>query len=90
MIKNLCENTEDPVPQLVLDPSLKMLAAKELGSIGRTSSFPTGRLADAKEGERATSHVRSQVEWPSAASVTGPGVAGRKLESNELRADLGY
>ena len=27
MIKNLCENTEDPVPQLVLDQSIKMLAA---------------------------------------------------------------
>jgi hypothetical protein len=42
-------NIEDPVPQLVLDQSIKMLAANELGRIGRTSTFPTYRLAEAGE-----------------------------------------
>jgi hypothetical protein len=49
-----------------------MLVANELGEIGRTSSFPAGRLAGAREerkvhhaseGERASSHVRSLAEW---------------------------
>ena len=51
-------------------------------------SFPTGRLADtreefrhASEGERATSRVRFRMEWPLAASLTGPGVAGGRLET---------
>lgn len=34
----------------------------------------------ASERERAISHVRPRVEWPSAASLIGPGVAGRRLE----------
>jgi hypothetical protein len=46
------------------------------------------RIHYALEGERATSHVRSQVERPLAASPTGPGVAGGRLKT-QLRADLG-
>jgi len=51
---------------------------------------PVGRLGDtgrgketphASEGERATSHVRSLVECPLAASLTGPGLAGGGLET---------
>ena len=55
----------------------------------------TGRLADraggkrichALEGERATSHVRSWVEWPLASSLTG---FGEIRNVTKLRADLG-
>ena len=51
---------------------------------------PSGWLRDAgggkeihyaSEAERAISHVRSWVEWPLAASLIGPGVAGRRLET---------
>ena len=75
-------NTEGPFPQLGLDRSIKMLVANELGGIGRTSSFTTGRLADtreekkihhATEGERVTSHVRSKVFWPLATFLSGLG-----------------
>ena len=75
-------NTARPVPQLVLDNSIKMLVVNELGGIWRTSRFATGRLADAREekkilhateGERVTSHVRSKVLWPLAASLSGLG-----------------
>ena len=45
-------NTEGPIPQLVLDQSIKMLVANELCGIGRTSSFPAGKLADAGEEKR--------------------------------------
>lgn len=38
---------ENLVPQLVLDRPITMLAASDLGGIGGTSSFPTGKLADA-------------------------------------------
>ena len=38
------------------------------------------RIFCALKGERATNHVRFLVEWPLAASPTGPGVAGRRLE----------
>jgi len=38
LIVNLYMNAEYPVPQLVLDRSLKMLEVNELGGIGRTSS----------------------------------------------------
>jgi hypothetical protein len=53
---------------------MKMLVANELGRIGGTSSFPTGRLADIGEKksivhvcgvgkrEEAVSHVRSWAE----------------------------
>ena len=53
--------------------------AKELGGTGRTSSFTTGRLEIAgeekkiphgTEDESFTSHVRSKVFWPLAASAT--------------------
>ena len=33
-----------------------------------------------RERERATSHVRSWVEWPLVTFLTEPGVAGRRLE----------
>ena len=88
LIRNPPVNTEVPVPQLVLDRSIKMLAVNELSRIGETSSFPSCRLADAREkrlhhaseGERATSCVKAKAEWPLATSPTGPGVADRKLE----------
>ena len=75
-------NTARPVPQLVLDISIKLLVVNELCGIGGTSSFTTGRLADAREektiphateGERVTSHVRTKVLWPLAASLSGLG-----------------
>jgi hypothetical protein len=47
-------NTEGPAPQLVLDQSLKMLLANELGEIDGTSGFPTGRLADMPVGKDST------------------------------------
>lgn len=58
---------------------------------------PTGRLVAAGgkrihcawQGERATSQVRSQVEWPLAAFPIRPGVAGGRLVTTKLRADLG-
>lgn len=64
-----------------------MLLANQLGGMGRSSSFPPGRLVDTREekgfntseGVRATSHLRSRVEWPLMASQTGLGVAGRRL-----------
>ena len=81
-------NTEGPVPQLVLERSIGMLVTIELGRIDRTCSFPTGRLVGTEEeksihhsseGHRAITHVRS--EWPLAASLLGPGVAGERLET---------
>ena len=49
---------------------------------------PAGRLVDAGrkgihnalEGDRATNHVGTSVEWPLATSLTGPGVADRRLD----------
>ena len=35
MIRNLPVDPEDPVPHLVPDPSIEMLAANELSRIGR-------------------------------------------------------
>lgn len=89
LIGNLFVNPKGPVPQLMLDRSLKMLADKELGGRGWTSSLappqppppPGGRLTDT--GGRANSHVRTQVERPLASSLTGPGVAGRRLEEQQ-------
>ena len=49
LIWNLPVNTEGPVPQCVLDRSIKMQAANELSGIVGTSSFPAGRLAAARE-----------------------------------------
>lgn len=46
------------------------------------------RFCYASEGPPATSHVRSSVDWSLVASLTGPGVAGRRSE-RKLRADLG-
>ena len=54
----------------------------------RNFQVPERRLGDAggrkichaSEGKRATSHMRSRMEWPLAASSTGPGVAGGRLE----------
>ena len=75
-------NTAGPVPQFVFDSSIKMLVVNERGGIGRTSSFTTGRLAYAREekkiphateGERVTSHVRTKVLCPLAASLSGLG-----------------
>lgn len=51
---------------------------------------PAHRLVDAGgakgfrhalDGERATSHVRSQMEWSLAAFPTGPRVVGENLET---------
>ena len=57
-------NTEGPVPQLVLDQSIKMLAANELGRIGRISSFLPGGLAD--EGEEKTCAMFQREKEPQA------------------------
>jgi hypothetical protein len=73
-------NTEGPVPQLVLDQSIKVLVANELGRIGGTLSFSTGRLVDmggkrihhALERERVTIHVRSRAEQPLVTPLSGP------------------
>ena len=40
------------------------------------------RVCQASDGEKLTSHVRSRVEWPLAASLIGPGVAVKRLEMN--------
>lgn len=56
-----------------------MLLAKQLCGIGRSSSFPPGRLVDTREekefntseGVRTTSHLISRVEWPLVASQMG-------------------
>ena len=45
LIGNLPVNTEGPVPQLVLDQSIKMLVANELERRGRASSLPADRLS---------------------------------------------
>jgi hypothetical protein len=85
---NVGVNPEGPVFQLVLDQSTKMLAAsgwaKEVGLLFSSA----GRLSDigeksrhASEGERATSQVRSKVGWTLTGSLTGPGAAGRRLET---------
>lgn len=42
LIWNLCANTEGLVPQLVLDGSMTMLVANELGGVGGTSSPLSG------------------------------------------------
>lgn len=86
-IGNLHVNSEAPDLQLVLDQSMKMLAAN--GWAKRQDFWvPTGRLVDAAGGKdspcfggRATSHVRFLVEEPLAASLTGPGVPGGRLET---------
>jgi hypothetical protein len=39
LVGNLHVNTDGPVPQTIIDRSIKMLVANELGRIGRTSSF---------------------------------------------------
>ena len=51
-IGNLCVSSGGPVPQMALDPSIKMRAANELGRIGGPSSFPAGRLADVRKEKR--------------------------------------
>ena len=38
--------------------------------------------------ERATSHVISRMEWPLAASLTGPGVAGERIETQLSRGQI--
>ena len=65
LIKNLHINSKGPIPQLVLDQSIKLLVTSELSGIRGTSSFSTGREREKicfSEGEKATSHVRSQAE----------------------------
>ena len=43
------------------------------------------------EGEEAIIHMRAWVEWLSATSQTGPGIAeGHIRNITKLRADLGY
>ena len=45
---------------------------------GRSRQGDAGRKRDfyhVSEGEKVTSHVRSRMEWSSATSPTGPGVA---------------
>lgn len=65
-----------------------MLATK-VGKKRQIFQVPEGRLADieggkkihhASEGERDTSHMKSQVQWLLAISPTGSGVAGGRLE----------
>ena len=53
-------NTEGPVTYLVLHRTIKVLITNELDRIGRTSSFTTGRLADA--GEVRRNHHATQGE----------------------------
>jgi hypothetical protein len=98
LIENLYVNTEGSVSQLVLDQSVKMLAANELGRIGRTSSFPAGRLTDAGEEKSLTMLGREKEHQPS--EISG-GVAigcfpswawGSRQDIRnitKLRADLG-
>ena len=52
MTGHLCVNSEGPVPQMVLDQSIKMLTANELSRLGMASSVPAGRLADVREEKR--------------------------------------
>lgn len=67
-----------------------MLVVNELGRIGGTSSFPHRKASRLRgrekihhtlEGEKATSHVISRVEWPLATSLPGPRVTRRRLEN---------
>jgi hypothetical protein len=46
---NLCGNSKGPIPQLVLDRSIKIIVVHQLGRLGGTSGFPAGRLGDARE-----------------------------------------
>jgi hypothetical protein len=70
---------------LVLDPSIKMLAAngwvEEVGLGSCRLGDAAGGKGFASEEDRATSHVRSLVEWPLATSQIGPEVAGGRLEA---------
>ena len=52
LIRNLYVNTEGPVSQLVLDRSIKMLMANELGGIGRLPVFPQAGYQTRENGER--------------------------------------
>jgi hypothetical protein len=52
-----------PFIQLDLSPSIRMLMSNELGGIGRTPSFTTGRLADAGE-EKIIHHVTEGSHQP--------------------------
>jgi hypothetical protein len=78
-------NDEGPVLQLVLDQSIKMLAAngwaEEAGLAGSRRQARRCRRSKGAEGERTISHGRSWVEWPWATSPTGPGVAAGRLET---------
>jgi hypothetical protein len=84
-------NDEGAVPQLVLDRSIKMLVASKLGGIGGTFRFFKGRLANAGEEKTftilqrekvlPTAHVRSRMVWPLTTSLTRPGEAGGRLET---------
>lgn len=82
-------NTEGPVSQLVLDRSLKMPVAndwaKEVGlSSSRSRLGDTGGgkgICHSSDGDRATSHMRSRVEWPLATSPVGPEIAGWSLQA---------
>lgn len=84
----VCEHWRS-IPQLVLHRSIKMLAAngweEEVGIPGSHRQATRFRrwkgISLALKGERNTSHMRSQVEWSLAASQTGPGVAGGRLET---------
>lgn len=64
-------NTEGPVPQVVLDPSIKMLVAngwaEKAGFLGShrqaRKCWRRKEIHHALQGEKATSHMRSQMEW---------------------------
>lgn len=67
-----------------------MLVTNELDGKGRAFRFSTGRPVDRKEERESTCHVseeertinpvRSRLEWPLAASLTGSGASGQILE----------
>ena len=53
MVRNLCVNAEGPVPQLVLDQSIKMLAANGWEEeVGFPGSHSQARRFDILQGKR--------------------------------------
>lgn len=67
LIRNLLVNAEAPVPQLILNQSIKMLVAngwaEEMGLPGRQGDTRGGKeISHISEGERDTGHVRTRME----------------------------
>ena len=92
MIRNLHLNPEGPVPQSVLNPSIKTLAANVLGRIGGTSSFPIGRQAGSREKGDFSILQRGKGDHP--CEISGRVDIGRLSRQEvrniiKLRVDLG-